>query len=189
MKFFSKEEALVIICILIVLAGVSAGNFRIAARRARDAQRKNDIGALTNALNSFANDFGVYPLSSSDGNILACRPEVHVENGKTRVSYETCEWGKDGLRDELTPDFPPYLSSLPSDPQNQAGVGYLYLSNGRRFQVFAHLEGEDEDEFEPRIVARGLSCGSQVCNFGLSSGVPLDKSIETYENELLEKNR
>ncbi|MBI3443670.1 hypothetical protein HY008_03285 [Candidatus Woesebacteria bacterium] len=80
------------------------------------------------------------------------------------------------------------FSSLPHEPNEREGAKYLYLTNRRRFQVYASLEGADEAEYDARIVARDLNCGTRICNFGLASGqTPLEKSIEEYENEINER--
>jgi hypothetical protein len=40
-------------------------------------------------------------------------------------------------------------------------------------------------EYDPKIVARGVSCGKVICNFGKASrGTPLDRSLEQFEKEL-----
>jgi type II secretory pathway pseudopilin PulG len=189
MKFFSRQEALVVGFILFAVIAVSVPNFVTSIKRSRDAQRKNALGSLQNGLASFQRDLGSYPLSSPDGRILACDPvEKKMPNGKTFVEYGPCEWGQDALADELDPAYPPYLERLPQDPISQEGASYIYFSNGVRFQIYASLELESDDEYSPKIAARGLRCGEKICNFGKSSGAtPLEKSIEEYENELLEE--
>lgn len=159
--------------------------------QASDAQRKNDIGTIANGIAKYGDDFARFPLSSSDGKILACRPKVsESKKADMTVEFEPCEWGKDALEDALDPSYPNYIDTLPADPHTVQGASYLYLSNGKRFQIYAHLEGVDEAEYDIKIVAKGLTCGNQICNFGRAWGdTPLDKSIEEYENELMEKNQ
>lgn len=174
MKFFTKKEFLEIAIILAVLIVVSLPNFIVSLRRARDAQRKNDLGAMENALNRFNNDFGFYPLSSQDGRIVACSPNL-----------EPCDWGKDALADPSDSSFPSYLPVIPIDPDNKKGVSYRYISNAKRFQILASLEGDVEDEYDEAILARDIKCGTVICNSGKASGkTPLDKSLEEYENDL-----
>lgn len=192
MKPFTKNELIGVSIILLIIISVSLFNFGVAKRRGRDAQRKSDIGAIADALNKFGNDFGVFPQTSPDGKIVACKGEQiekEEEGGGTTLVYAlaACEWGKDALRDVNDPAYPSYIDSLPIEPQNKEGVNYIYLSNGKRFQILASLEGKDEDEYEQFIEAREISCGTRLCNFGRSSGTtPLDKSIEEYENKLME---
>lgn len=186
MKFFSKKELVAIIIILTVIAAASLSNFRISLRRARDTQRKNDIGTLTDALVRYGGDFGSFPISR-DGKIVACKgPETKIDKKGRITNLVPCEWGKDSLADISDPSYPAYISTLPADPQNEMGLRYMYFSNGRRFQLYASLEGADEAEYDGKILARKISCGSRICNFGLAyANTPLDKSIEEYENELL----
>ena len=50
------------------------------------------------------------------------------------------------------------------------------------------LEGKgNEIGFDEAIIGRNLPCGEEICNFGRAFSVtPLDKSIQEYENELLQ---
>lgn len=80
------------------------------------------------------------------------------------------------------------LKPLPNDPQWDRGVAYLYLTNGRTFQLYGSLEIIDQDEYDEKVVSRNLACGIRICNFGRAYGnTQLDKSIEEYENEINEK--
>jgi len=189
MNLFTREEFSVVGLILLAVVGASIPNFATSIMRSRDSQRKNDLGNLKNGLASFQSDIGSYPLPSSDGRILACDPIERLSpKGESYIEYGPCDWGKDALADELNPSYPDYIETLPQDLKAQEGASYLYLSNGSRFQIYAHLEVESDEEYSSQIVARGLLCGNKICNFGRSSGdTPLEKSIEEYENELLEE--
>lgn len=192
MKFFSKQEIIGVGIILVVLSVISFFNFRISLARARDAQRKNDLGLLTDVLSAFSSDFGYFPLSSEDGKILACKgPNTTYDKvKKVWLNLIACEWGVDTIRDLSDTAKEPYIKNLPLDPKSKDGYSYLYLSNGRRFQLYAALERKDQDEYDLKIVQRNLKCGNQICSFGKSYGsTPLDKSIQEYENELLEQEK
>lgn len=173
----SKEEKKVTVLILFVLLVAIAINLGHSERKARDNQRKQDIRNIASALSRYNDDFAAYP-PAIDGRIGACG---------NAGALAGCRWGEDAILDISDPAYPPYLVRIPVDPQNSQGIFYLYLSNEKRFQLFASLEGEDEAEYNPRIVARNLSCGVKLCNFGLSGGTPLEKSIEEYENEINEE--
>lgn len=131
---------------------------------------------MSDALKKYQDESGFIPLSR-DGKILACGNKVDEQGFPV---FEICKWGKDGVGE---------IKMLPLDPHTGRGVSYYFLSNGRHFQIFAALEGKDESEYDEKIVKRNLPCGTIICNFGLSSGPPLDKSLEEYENELLEKKK
>jgi hypothetical protein len=78
-----------------------------------------------------------------------------------------------------------FMLAVPKDPQSKIGLEYVYLSNGRRFQILASLEDKEQDEYNQEIEARGIACGSRVCNYGRASGsTPLNISIEEYEYQM-----
>jgi len=190
MKFFTKREILGIVLIFGFIFLISFSNFKVSLRKARDFQRKNDLRTIYNGLSAYQKDWNVFPLSL-EGKIVACKGSDTFKNEKGQVfNLYPCGWGKDALKDVFDPTYPPYISLLPYGPQQDKEAGYLYLSNGKRFQIYAALEGQDEAEYDPAIVKRNLKCGERICNVGLGYGnTPLDKSIEEYENELLEKEK
>lgn len=184
MNPFSQQEFKGLAIILLIIVGISLPNFLVSLRRARDAQRRSDIGAIKDSLLRYQADFGYFPFSV-DGKIAACEP-VTKKDELTYV-FSACEWGKDALKDLSDPSYSPYIAKLPLDPDHAKGIAYLYFSNGSRFQIYAALEGKDEAEYDPAILKRNSACGSKICNFGKSfSQTPLDKSIEEYENEINE---
>jgi len=200
MKFFSKKETFGILMILTLILAASLYNFKTSLRRARDAQRKADLGQIANAIGAFQNDFGFYP-PSLDGKIVACKKDGVDDYAEYKDSlltkdneidlfeiYAPCEWGKDSLSDVFDPEYPPYVETLPLDPQGSGGAYYTYISNKNRFQLYTGLEGKDEDDAQAEIAERNISCGIRICDFGRASGAtPLEKSIEEYENELLQE--
>jgi hypothetical protein len=198
MKPFTKKELFRVFLIFAVVFAVTGVNLRASLRRARDAQRKGDLGQISNVLGKFFNDYGFFP-PSEDGKIKMCKGDNFdsvIQEVKEKKPFDrelffsglrSCEWGKDGIEDILDPISPPYIKVLPSDPKQDEGISYYYLSNAARFQVYAYLEGgKDETGYDAGIVARNLPCGIKICSFGKSYGVPVDKSIEYYEKELLE---
>ncbi|MFZ5932788.1 MAG: type IV pilin protein [Patescibacteria group bacterium] len=185
MRPFSKVELFWVLTILIAISLASLANFRVSLRRSRDVERKAGLRDVYNALESYQKDFGFFPLAS-EGKIVACKGvDTKIDAKGNIVGLVPCEWGKDSLVDVFDASFPSYLKTLPDDPFAAKGLTYVYFSSGTRFQIYASLEGEDEPEYDPKIVARSVSCGVRLCNFGLAYGnTPLDKSIEEYENEM-----
>src|SRR3989344_3639173 len=59
-----------------------------------------------------------------------------------------------------------FLQTTPQDPQTGKGLKYVYISNGRRFQIYAGLEDKNQDEYSAAIEKRNISCGTRICNFG-----------------------
>ena len=186
---FSKKELWMLAIVFFVLTVLVYSNLIDATRKRRDSQRKQSVRYITDALAMYQKDFGSFPLSSSDGRIIACLPEPQdAETVKDELGnpiYGPCEWGWDAFGDVYDSSYPPYMNKLPTDPSHDAGVRFFYVSNGRRYQVLAALEGTSEAEYDPDIEARGIACGNKICNFGLGfAQTPLDKSLEEYENEL-----
>lgn len=191
-KSFTKSELRATIIIFFLLIAVSAPNLVISFRRARDQARKVDMGNIQDILAQYSTDMNSFPLSSSDGRIVSCkRPEEKVELdklGHLKINYIPCDWGKDAIRNFTPGSETTYISVLPRDPFYQKGVTYRYISDGKRIQIFIALEGRDEPEYDPKIVARGLMCGNVVCNAGKQIGCPVEKSVETCEEEALKNN-
>ena len=104
------------------------------------------------------------------------------------ASLAPCQWGKDSLADITDATYPAYLKVLPQDPKLPSGYSYFYISSGQHFQVLVSLESKNSDEYKAAIAKRNILCGKKVCNAGRASGsTPLDRSIEEYEKELLQK--
>ena len=191
-KIFTKPELISLVTIFLLLIVIAIPNFMASLRRARDQIRRDDLGALMQSLNGYNEYYGSYPLSSDDGKIIDClRPggfEPYIDEYEKWI-FDTigCEWGKDSF-DNLETGFK-YMNTLPSDPEEQKGYQYLYLSDGERYQIFVAMEGKDEAEVDPKIINMGLMCGNKVCNVGRSYNCDLPKNLDQCEEEqsLLQK--
>jgi hypothetical protein len=190
MKRFTKSEIISIVIIFTVLIAVSIPNFIISLRRARDQVRRDDMGVMVYAFGQYQSDNETFPKSSPDGRIINCLSpgDKPVKNklGNWVLNLIPCEWGVDAFSDLITGRV--YRAILPRDPDYQKGAKYLYFSDGERYQIYAAMEGMDEAEVDPKIIARNLMCGSRVCNIGRFYNVPIDISIEEYNNILIEQN-
>lgn len=186
MKPFTKSEVISLIIIFAVLIAVSIPNFVASLRRARDQVRRDDMGALVHALDEYIADFKVLPSASPDGRIMDCLKQgdkpVKNKKGIWVIDFIACDWGKDAFIDLIAGKV--YMPILPGDPDYQKGAKYLYFSDGNRYQIYASMEDVGEAEIDPKIVARGMMCGSRVCNVGRSYNVPTDISIEEYDKRL-----
>ncbi len=133
MKFFDNPELKAILVILTFLVVISTPNFIVSLRRARDAQRKADIGGVQDALYRYQADFGTFPLSIN-GKIAPSAPVSYVEVGgiKTPV-FSACKWGESSLADLSDSSYPPYMKLIPNDPVKDKGRSYYYFSNGSKF--------------------------------------------------------
>ncbi|MBA3551200.1 hypothetical protein H0W32_03265 [Patescibacteria group bacterium] len=183
-----RYELFSVIGILLVIFSATYINLGISLRRSRDNQRKSDLRSIANGLVGFQADYAFFPYATTD-KITACVEDDFDPKTLTKddqIPFVDCEWGVDAIRDILDLAYPAYQDRLPRDPKANEGSEYLYISNGRRFQLFAYLEGGSDDiEYKPEVEARQLMCGNRICNFGAAfSSTPLDKTLEEYENEL-----
>lgn len=188
MRRFKKRELLGLGIIFFILVVISAPNFVLSLRRARDQVRRDDLGMLVHSLDEYMTDFGELPPSSNDGKIMDCKKPGDTvtldKKGRLVVDLIPCDWGKDAFVD-LTPGSNTiYMSILPRDPDYQKGATYLYFSDGARYQIFASMEGgKSEAEFDVKIVARNIMCGTQICNVGRSYGCSIEKTLAQCEAE------
>lgn len=190
MKFFTKEEIKKIGLILLILIGVSFFNFRGSLTKARNAQRNSDLTFIREKLEEFHSEVGYFPPAGGDGRIYACKGEGTVVNleFKRLENPAPCRWGEDPLINYFSDTPKTILERIPVDPQNNEGVRYIYKSSQSRFQIYASLEGKAEAEYNEKIAALKIKCGARICNFGKAfSDTPLDKTLQEYENELLNK--
>jgi type II secretory pathway pseudopilin PulG len=74
MKSFTKKEVVGIALIFFVVFLITFKGLLTSERRARDAQRRGDLGAISNALYAYQKDFGFFP-PSENGKIKACRAD------------------------------------------------------------------------------------------------------------------
>jgi len=116
-KGFTLVELLVVMAILGVLVTVTLGAFRSSQARGRDAQRKNDLKQISNALELYYSDYGKYP--------------------------DTLPWGAEftdlkTVYFKVVPVDPieslDYFYRLPDTPVNQ------------KFQLFAALENTEDPD-------------------------------------------
>ena len=189
MKKFSKSELISLFVIFLILLGISIPNFIVSLRRSRDQTRRDDMGIMEQILGEYFIEHLSYPPASPDGRLLDClKPgDKPVKDSRGFWIYDPipCAWGTEAFKNLITDRV--YVALLPRDPSYQEGASYLYISDGKAYQVFATMEGLDEAEIDPKIVARGLPCGNKICNIGRSYNVPTDISIEDYNRSLLVK--
>lgn len=184
MRFFTKQEIFSLIIIFSVLVIVSWPNFALSLRRARDQIRRDDIGNIQAAIDSYYADYGIFPLSTNDGKMVACKDtksEVKKDTtGNVVVNLIPCNWGHDSWIN-LTPGVSKiYMGVMPGDPNLSKGASYAYFSDGSRYQLFGSLESADEPEYDAKLETRGVKCGNRICNIGRVNNVPMYITIEEY---------
>lgn len=159
MKKFTLEEIKNISIILVLLFGVIAINMSVSLRRGRDSIRKDDISAIEKALDTYYQKYRIYPISSKDGQIVGCFDGDPIRDKKTGfpINAVACKWGESKFES---------VNLMPRDPNYKSGSSYLYMFDGKKYQFYISLEGKDEAEYTPSIVAKNLQCGNKICNYG-----------------------
>lgn len=157
---FTLIELLIVIVILSVLTVIVTGTFSSSMRRGRDTRRKNDLRAVANALESYYNDKGKYPLGAS-GKMMGC------------LTFDTseCSWG--GQFKDAAGTL--YMVFIPKDPL-QTQTYYYYSLDGKSYVLYAHLENTLDEGNGVNQTGysnpTGNKCGYsdiKTCTYGISS--------------------
>lgn len=153
---FTLVELLVAVSIIgiLVVAALAILNPIEQILKGNDSKRKEDLGQIQRALETYYHDFGKYPSSDSSYRI--------VWNGSALA------WGS---------SWAPYMPLLPKDPRNPQRSYAYYSSDGQSYKLYAALERASDPQLAqvcpngacPNLPS-GVTCGSNVsCNFGVSS--------------------
>ena len=150
------------VAIIMIISTAGLANFTFSRQKARDTQRKSDLGQITRALEIYANDLGSYPLDDDNGMIVGCGDSSTIV---------VCEWG-DVFSIDHNGATQVYMAKLPGDPKNDAN--YYYVSDdGNDFMLYSTLEN-DNDPYcrdDLGIVADcGLECNYEVTSAGVQEG-------------------
>lgn len=125
---FTLIELLITIAILGILATVGFGQFKTSQKKARDAQRKADLGNIARALEMYYNDHQSYPLTLSG-------------------------WGLP-FEDENNI----YMKKLPEDPGVNWSYCYFSGDEGSSFALFTKLENERDSDYRNSCTDKGSEC-------------------------------
>jgi four helix bundle suffix protein len=146
-KGFTLMELLIIIALIAILATalLILFNPKRQIEKAWDTKRKNDLNTLRKVLEDYYNDKGCYPT----GNIICYNtPKENRKgfgSGATLVGYSCNICGTK----PTSPDFSPYLSVLPCDPQHPI-KDYLYQydpsSCPQWFRIYSMFSIRDDSD-------------------------------------------
>lgn len=109
---FTLVELLLVIAIMMILTVITVSQFTSAQRKARDAQRKADLGSVQRALEMYVTDHGLFP-----------------ETDEVR-------WGEEFSDVEGTV----YMKVLPSEPFGESQYCYTVSVDQTAYGLFALLE-------------------------------------------------
>lgn len=153
-------EILVAMAIVGILSSVGFTSFTTAIKKSRDAERKGDLSTISKALEAYNSDFGVYPQAQSD-RISGCG-DGDPNNGIDGT--ETCSWGAAFSLDSGKI----YLKTLPRESQDNYFYVYKVSTDQKKYQLFAYLENNSDQDIEADITAICNEYG-QECNYGIAS--------------------
>lgn len=119
---FTLLELLIVIVIIGILALIIVPGLASGPKRARDAQRKSDMRAVKNALETYYNDNNAYPV------------------GATYGTSDTT-----GIGTNLVSS---YLPHLPIDPKNTGVYVYSYNGTATTFTLQAHVENTKDSQIK-----------------------------------------
>lgn len=155
-RAFTLIELLVVIAIIGLISAIAASAFGSSQMTARNARRRADLIQITKALDLYYATWGVYP--STSGTVRG-----GVGTGYGNYPYaDTMNASPADCRDLATQSWIPgltscgYMSVLPRDPGtaklnpnskdsacwSRTNNGYLYVSDGTNYALFAYCTPE-----------------------------------------------
>lgn len=137
---FTLVELLVVISIISILTIISVSSFRTAQIKARDAERKANLDAVSKSLMLYYNDNNKFPDLFPFGNSV------------------TGFVGSDGTI---------YMRETPLDPISKNDYIYKYQPSTdlKQFAIFANLENKEDSQCQTELYNVG---GKNYC-YGISS--------------------
>lgn len=138
---------LVVIAVIGILATgiVAAINPMAQIQKANDAKRKSDLNQIQKALETYYNDYGYYPASSTDYKIT-------YPSGGAAVDWDSKTW--------------PYMGAVPKDPSSSSR-NYAYCSTGgQSYYLYASMNGSGNS---PAMAGCPVAACATNCNYGVSS--------------------
>jgi len=127
-KGFTIIELLVVIVIIGILVALALPQLFAAQARGRDTERKNDLKNIKTQLETFFNDKGYYPTSSTAGE------EGYTPSPVEDVNITTV------VADPLKGD----LGLTDADLDDPRDGEYLYTSDGNTYSITATLENKSD---------------------------------------------
>lgn len=121
-------------------------------KKAHDVRRKADLAQVQRSLEAYYQDAGRYPQSLTN----------RVAPGGNALNWGTT--------------WKPYIDVLPVDPDGNKNYSYWSDSTGQTYRLYASLDRGGKDEKACNVtgtacagVQDGQSCGTGICNYGVTS--------------------
>lgn len=152
---FTLIELTIVVTIIVILSVILIGVFNSTGifNKARDAQRKKDLGRIKVAFEEYYNDKGCYP------------DKTIADNLSSKINC-----GKNV--------FSPWLSSLPCDPNRNAYIVVVenpdYSQCNKWYKIFTKLEDKNDKDIPAgwtylSTFVLGGQVNSKMVNYGVSS--------------------
>lgn len=157
---FTLIEILIAMAIVAILSGVGFAAYTTSLQRSRDSQRKQALGQIQRALESYLMDHSLYPPATVDHKIDGCYDTDTETNGVE------CDWGQEFVF-IVNNAQKVYMTILPKDPQEVNTYQYYVSSDLKRYQIFTLLENPNDPSITNDLVAECTT--ATVCNYGVAS--------------------
>ena len=159
---FTLVELLVVIAIIGILSAIGLVSLNGAREKARDAQRKSDVGSFRSALALYFDDYNAYPAGPST-----------ITNGTGTI---TPVGGSLGLLNTLSSNYIPTWPNPPKGTVTAHGV-YAYVTNAGGSGVLANTHFMLYSTLERPITSgtvyqvtdasaqegTAITCGATIC--------------------------
>lgn len=126
--------------LIAILAAALWGNFFTSLTKGRDSRRKQDLDAVSKAVELYYNDNRAYPV-----------PTIIV-------------WGTSFSNPSVPSVL--YMQKLPLDP-NYPTQNYCYYSDGTYYKMYANLENTNDTKIIPTVACPPAT--TNYYNYGISS--------------------
>jgi prepilin-type N-terminal cleavage/methylation domain-containing protein len=143
---FTLVELLVVIAIISILTVITVSQFETARKKARDAQRKGDVGSVAKALQLYFADYNVFPSANTVNGWLMTGGEF-----KDAADYVYMKV----MPKETRPLFPPFC--------------YKTDMEKKKFAVYALLENTADSDCHYTGGSPSYGCEGQLYCFAVTS--------------------
>lgn len=137
-----------VISIIAILSAVLAGGYINSQKNARDASRKLSLKSMSDALNAYYADYGVFPDQNTILNLINSQGEFS-QNGII------------------------YMKKTPMETGSTEQISYQVSPTGKSFKLFANLENVEDGSCLKKVVCQrlGYSISNECCYVITSSNI------------------
>jgi type II secretion system protein G len=155
---FTLIELLIVITIIGILTIIGVSSFVTSQQRSRDAARKGDLKSLSDALNMYYADKGLFPETAVMQGLI---------NGGSEFSDNS------NLNNKII-----YMKKVPNDSKAVSGghLQFKYVAGSKSFRLYANLENSDDINCNPGCLTSeyNVSSNNGCCYVITSSNASLD---------------